>query len=168
MKVKVSVLAIKVLTETRRTIPKVLKNDKVEKLVITAPCTFNANLVMENLKEVELNMISPVVAEDQNDCCTYFRSKADDRKFHRPGLCIVNIGSVFGNCPKLSKFMGFDLTSIEINEELTFLKWNNRVKKMFFDDYIKQGGMKEYKEWVKSRWFSKRPVISAQIGKSRN
>ena len=45
---------------------------------------------------------------------------------------------------------------------------NNRVKKMFFDDYIKQGGMKEYKEWVKSRWFSKRPVISAQIGKSRN
>ena len=116
-------------------------------------------------------MITPVEVEDEENCCSYFRIKEDDRKIHRPGLCIVNIGSVFENCPKLMKFMGFDLTSVrgrKLNEELTFLKWNRRVKRMFFDDYIKQGGTKEYKVWGESRWFRKRPFIPSRIGNSRN
>ena len=159
---KVSTLKIKVLSETKKTLPKVLRNTKVEKLIITGPCTFNVHLVMGNLKEVELNM-TPPSAVSNGDCCSYFKCKPDDMKLHRAGLCIVNIGSVFENCPKLEKFMGIDLTGIikskKEKEELTFSRWNHRVKKMFFEDYMRQGGTKEFKDWSRHRWLTQRPAV---------
>ena len=167
-KLKVSSLKINVLSETKRVIPKVLKNETLEKLSITGPCTFNANLVMKNLQELELKMPAAVIAD--GDCCSYYKSKVDDRKMHRTGLCVVHIGSVFDNCPKLQKFMGIDLDSIKgkkAKEEMTFNKWNFRMKRLFFDHYTKEGGTKEFKAWTKSRWFNKKPVIPEKTGRAR-
>lgn len=169
MKVQVLVLKVNILLETKtfcKKFPKVFKNNTIEKLVITAPCTFNVNLVMENLKELELNMTAS--QEEGGDCCSFFRAKVDDRKSHRPGLCIVNIGSVFENSPKLEKFMTFDLTSIKkSDEDISFSKWNYRMKRMFFEDFTAQGGTLEFKEWSKLRWFSGRPSVPELIGWSR-
>lgn len=167
-KLTVSTLKLNVLSETRKAIPKVFKNKMVTKLTITGPCTFNVNLVMENLQELELKM--PVAAEVDGDCCNFYKSKADDRKLHRAGLCVVNIGSVFENCPKLQNFMGIDLTSIKekrSKDELTFSKWNFRMKRLFYDHYTKQGGTKEFKQWSKSRWFNKKPIIPEKTGRAR-
>ena len=111
-----------------------------------------------------------VAAEVDGDCCNFYKSKADDRKLHRAGLCVVNIGSVFENCPKLQKFMGIDLTSIKdkrSKDELTFSKWNFRMKRLFYDHYTQQGGTKEFKQWSKSRWFNKKPIIPEKTGRAR-
>ena len=43
-------LSIKVLAETRRKIIKVLFNNYVERLVVSAPCNFNLHLAMAALK----------------------------------------------------------------------------------------------------------------------
>ena len=43
-------LSIKVLAETRRKIIKVLFNNYVERLVVSAPCNFNLHLTMAALK----------------------------------------------------------------------------------------------------------------------
>ena len=169
MKVQVLVLKVNISLETEtfcKKFPKVFKNNTIEKLVLTAPCTFNVHLVMENLKELELNMTGP--REEGGDCCSFFRAKVDDRKSHRPGLCIVNISSIFEKCPKLEKFMTFNLTCIKkSDEEISFSKWIYRMKRMFFEDFTMQGGTMEFKEWGKLRWFSRRPSIPNLIGWSR-
>lgn len=99
-------------------------------------------------------------------CCTYQKSKSGDRKIHRLGLCIIHLGSLYGNCPRLERFGGIEIGKIS-QEKLSFPKWNAKVKKLFHEDYVKAGGEKELKSWSSSRWFSKRPVVPTVFGKSR-
>ena len=84
---------------------------------------------------------------------------------------MVNIGTIFENCPKLEKFMGVDLKGVDKkskkDQDMTFSKWNMRVKKLFYEDYVKQGGKLELKKWSKARWLTKRPMKPAEIGRER-
>ena len=122
---KAPVLKLTVVNESRRQVNKILKNGFIEKLIVTAPCTFNMLPVMERLKEVTVKFNTTTLMTD----CTYWKSKADDRVLHRAGLCCVNFGAVYENCPNLEKFMGVEVGSVD--QKMTFKKWNTRVKKKF-------------------------------------
>ena len=100
---KAPVLKLTLVNESRRQVNKFLKNSYIEKLIVIGPCTFNVFPVMERLKEVtvKFNTPSPI----HNDC-TFWKSKADDRVLHRAGLCCVNMGAVYENCPNIELFMG--------------------------------------------------------------
>jgi len=163
------VLKLHVLSETKRQVPKVFVNDNIKSLQIKGPCTLNIFPIMKNLQELDIKLDT---ASQNVDCCTYFKSKADDRKSHRPGLCVVNVGAIFENCPNLEKFMGIDLKGVvdkksKKDKDITFSKWNMRVKKLFYEDYMKQGGKLEIKKWSKVRWLTKRPIVPAEIGRER-
>jgi len=149
---KAPVLKVTVMKDMKRQVSKVLKNKYVEKLVVIGPCTLNLVPIMENLKEVEI-----IPESFPPSSCTYWRSRQEDRALHRAGLCCVNIGTAYQNCPKLERFMGVELVSIP--QTLAFRKWNSRVKKRFYEDYLSQGGTKEFKAWAKARWYNKQPVV---------
>eukprot|EP00092_Neocalanus_flemingeri_P016609 GFUD01017970.1.p1 GENE.GFUD01017970.1~~GFUD01017970.1.p1 ORF type:complete len:455 (-),score=89.61 GFUD01017970.1:131-1495(-) len=155
---KAPVLKVTVVAETRRQVNKVFRNNYVKKLVLTGPCTFNVVPVMERLQEVVVNLETTLL--DNN--CTYWKSKSDDRGLHRAGLCCVNFGAVYDNCPNLERFMGVEVGMV--SHKQTFNKWNIRMKKRFYDDYLQQGGSKEMKAWAKTRWFSRRPVLPMNVG----
>lgn len=146
------VLKVTVMKEMKRKDIKLLKNKFVEKLVVTGPCTMGLVPVMENLKEIEI-----IPESFPPTSCTYWRSKEDDRALHRAGLCCVNIGTLYQNCPKLERFMGVEVGSIP--QTLAFSKWNSKVKRTFHQDYLNQGGTKEFKAWAKARWYSKKPLV---------
>jgi len=149
---KAPVLKLNVVHESKRQISKVLKNSFVEKLVVVGPCTMNLVPVMDKLKEVEVRPDSVAPTS-----CTYWKSKQDDRTLHRAGLCCVNIGNLYKNCPKLEKFSGVDVGSIP--QQPSFTKWNLRIKKKFYQLYLSQGGSMEFKPWAKARWFARKPVV---------
>jgi len=155
---KAPVLKVTVMAEPKRSVKKVFKNSYVEKLVISGPCTFNVFPVMERLKEVVVNTVTPYH-------CTFWKSKTDDRQLHRAGLCCVNVGAVYENCPRVEKFMGVEVGMV--SHKQTFTKWNTRMKKRFYEHYLDQGGSKEMKDWAKTRWFSKPPVVPKEIGHDR-
>ena len=150
---KAPVLKLIVITENKRNFLKVFKNSYVEKLVIIAPCTFNLVLVMERLKEVVVSW--PTLS------CTYWKSKPDDRLLHRSGMCSVHVAVVYRNCPNVESFMGLEVG--KVSQKQSYSKWNKRVKLMFYENYIKQGGIKDIKAWAKARWFSKFPEIPKDI-----
>jgi len=147
---KAPVLKLSMVRETRRKVNKVLKNSHVQKLIIEGPCTMNLVLHMENLKEVLVKLDD----SSQHDNCTFWKSKQGDRDQHRVGLCCVNIGKLYETCPKLEKFMGVEVGSVT---KESFGKWNSKIKKKFYQQYLGQGGTLEFKRWAKSRWFSKMP-----------
>ena len=147
---KAPILKVTVINETRRSVSKVFKNSYVEKLTVTSPCTFNVFPVMVNLKEVVVNMDTSFPANN----CTYWKSKLDDRNLNRAGLCCVNIGAVYENCPKLERFTGVEVGSI--SHDQSFTKWNTRMKKKFYEYYLNQGGSMEMKPWANARWFSRK------------
>ena len=153
---KAPILKLTVVKETRRKVKKLLKNKFVEKLIVEGPCTMNLVPIMERLKVIEVKLDSST----PNSNCTYWRSKADDRHLHRNGVCCVNVGTLFENCPNLENFMGVDLGSITKD---SFSKWNLAVKKKFYQEYLIQGGSKDFKLWSKSRWFPKRPVSTPPV-----
>ena len=168
---KVSTLNLHIVSETKKAVAKVLKNGYVEKLIVTGPCTFNAIPVMDNLKEIEVHVNPP--AGNNEDCCSYFKAKAGDRKSHRPGLCVINIGAAYEHCPKLERFMGHNLAELPLRakdksqSQLTFKIWNTRMKKYFHEDYSKSGGMLDFKAWSKTRWILKKPSIPSRVGRNR-
>jgi len=157
---KAPVLKVTFVAETRKFIPKVFKNSFIEKLVVTGPCTSMVFPVMESLKVVDVNLDSSTP-----NICNYWRSKNGDRDVHRAGLCCVNVGAVYENCPRIEKFMGVEIGSVGQNQ--TFNQWNNRVKKLFYNDYICKGGDLDQKTWAQSRWFSKRKELPTGIGRDR-
>jgi len=157
---KAPILKVTVVNETKRNVMKVLKNSYVEKLTVTGPCTFNIFPVMENLKEVVVNLETTSLIN-----CTYWKSKLYDRHLHRAGLCCVHVGVVYENCPKLERFKGVDVASI--GHDQSFNKWNTRMKKKFYDHYLSQGGLMEMKPWAKARWFSRKVVLPKDIGHNR-
>ena len=129
-------------------------------MTVTGPCTFNIYPVMENLKEVVVNLNTSFPTN-----CTYWKSKLNDRNLHRAGLCCVHLSAAHENCPKLERFMGMDVASI--SHDKSFNKWNTKMKKKFHEHYLSQGGLLEMKPWAKSRWFSRKAVLPKEIGYNR-
>ena len=170
-KVKVSTLKLQVLYETKKSVIKVLKSNHIEKLIVRGPCTFNAIPVMENLKELEVTAHPP--PGDNDDVCSYFRSKPDDKKTHRLGLCVVNIGAAYELCPKLKMFNGHNLAELPLTKSdksksrLMFTNWSKRMGLHFHEDYTNSGGTLDFKAWTKNRWFSKPPTLPNFIGRER-
>ena len=152
---KAPVLKLTVVNESRRQVNKVIKNSYIEKLIVKGPCTFNVFPVMERLKEVTVKFDTTSI--NNNIECIYWKSKVDDRVLHRAGLCCVNMGAMYENCPNLEKFMGVDVGNVD--QQQTFKKWNSKMKQKFFTYYQNQGGSKEFKPRAKTRWFSKRFVV---------
>jgi len=146
---KAPILKMTVVAETRRRVTKIFKNSYVEKLVVTGPCTFNVFPVMKRLKEV-------VVKVNTTLPCSYWKCNANDRDLHRAGLCCVKIGAVYQHCPNVVRFMGVEVGIV--NQKLSFDKWNSRIKKIFYKDYLNQGGSKDLKAWEKTRWLSSKPL----------
>ena len=148
---KAPVLKLTMVKGSRKKIGKVLRSTFVERLVVEGPCTMNLVPVMENLKVVEVKLDSL-----PHNSCTYWRSKQNDRNLHRNGLCCVNIGKMFQKCPKLEKFMGLEVGSVN---KATFNVWSLELARKFHEDYLKLGGSKEFKSWRKTRWFFEKQVI---------
>ena len=145
---KAPVLKLCVVKGLKRT-ENILKNHFIEKLVVEGPCDMNLVPIMQSLKVVEVKL------DSSPDSCTYWRSKLDDRNLHRDGLCCVNIGIMFKMCPNIEKIMGLEVGSIT---KTTFNKWSLALKKKFYQQYLNQGGTKEFKAWARTRWFTKKHV----------
>ena len=154
-------LHIEILTERRRNVKKVFVNQYVKQLSVCLPCNFNLHLVMENVQEVKVT--------HPESTCTYYKSPAMDRQLHRSGLCGVHISSVYHRCPNIISFAGVIIGHVSMKQ--TFTRWNNKVKKIFYQDYVTKGGTQEFKSWCKARgagrWFIKQEVIPDKIGLER-
>ena len=111
---------------------------------------FDLQLQMKELKAVILTM-----SRSGQFPCSYPWSRTSDRGFHRNGLCIVNIGTLHGACPQLTTFNGIHIGSMAE----AFPQWSSRVKKIFYDNYLLEGGDMEFKAWGKARWFKKKPEV---------
>ena len=118
---------------------------------------------MKNLKEVTLKMTE--VTGPSGECCTYQGSRRDDRKIHRAGLCILNIGALYGFCDNLQRYNGIYIG--DISKSLKFPQWSAKVKKLFYAEYVRAGGQKELRDWARRRWFSKQPPVPLVFGKAR-
>jgi len=153
---KAPILKVTVVAETRHQVTKVFKNSFVEKLVVTGPCTFHVYPVMEKLKEVvvKLNTTLP---------CKYWNCKANDRELHRAGLCCVYFGAVYKHCPNVERFMGVEVGIV--TQKQSYAKWNTKIKKIFYKDYLNQGGSKIKKDWEKTRWLSRQPLLSSMTAR---
>ena len=118
---------------------------------------------MKKITEVSLTLSE--ASGSSKDCCSYLKSRLDDRELHRSGLCIIHLGALYGNCQNLQKFNGVELG--QVDQGLEFPKWNAKVKKLFYKDYVNEGGMMEFKVWGSKRWFSKQPKLPTIYGKER-
>ena len=148
------ILKLNFLAETRNFMEKKLTSNVVEKLEIEGPCTVNIVPDMKNLREV---IVEPKPESSSNGfgkVCTYWKSRSDDRVIHRAGLCCVNLGTTYANCPKLKLFMGVDVSSLNHSQTSPLL--NLKLKKRFYEMYIAAGGSKKFKSWCQMRWFSKK------------
>ena len=96
---------------------------------------------MKKITEVSLTLSE--ASGSSKDCCSYLKSRLDDRELHRSGLCIIHLGALYGNCQNLQKFNGVGLG--QVDQELEFPKWNAKMKKLFYKDYVNKGGMMEFK-----------------------
>ena len=104
------ILKLIFLSETRKSVEKILTSSVVERLEIEGACTVNIVPVMRNLKEVVVRP-KPKSSNSPGELCTYWKSKKEDRAIHRAGLCCVNLGATYANCPNLTRFMGIDVPS---------------------------------------------------------
>jgi len=156
-------LSLTVLAENNcaiERIPKVFRNEFIEHLAISAPCSFNLSLQMKNLKEVTLKL---KVTEPGQPSCSFPRSRKNDRDLHRAGKCIIHLGALHGHCPSLVKFNGIQLGGMS----KSFSDWNTKVRRLFYDDYISEGGELQFKAWAGSRWFKEPAVIPTVYGINR-
>jgi len=154
-------LTIRVVAERKRKYVKVFSNDFVKKLTVTAPCDFNVHLKMSQLEEVAVDFPSP-------NQCNLSRSPVGDRMIHRTGVCSVSLASVFQRCPNIATFAGVRIGHVGMDQ--TFVKWNNRMKKLFHNDYLVRGGEQDFKAWSKTRggrWFSRQEDLPTGIGHAR-
>ena len=127
---------------------------------LTIDSSFNLSLQMKNLKEVTLKLKE---MEPGQPSCSFPRSRKNDRDLHRAGKCIIHLGALHGHCPSLVKFNGIQLGEMS----KSFFDWNDRVRRLFYDDYISEGGELQFKDWAGSRGFKKPPVIPTVYGINR-
>ena len=111
---------------------------------------FDLRLEMKKLKAVSLTM-----SGSGQFPCSYPRSRTSDRALHRNGLCIINLGTLHGACPQLTTFNGIHIGSMA----QAFPQWNSSIKKIFYDNYLLEGGDMEFKAWDKARWFKKKSEV---------
>ena len=131
-----------------------MTSNVVERLEIEGPCTVNIVPVMKNLKEVIVKPKPEASINSTGEVCTYWKSRSADRAIHRAGLCCVNLGSTYANCPKLVRFMGVDVSSL--NDSHTSGIKNLKLKKKFYKLYVTAGGSQDFKTWCKMRWICKK------------
>ena len=116
-----------------------------------------------------MSQLQEVVLTHPESTCTYHRSPTTDRVLHRSGLCGVRLASLFQRCPSVRTFAGVSLGHVTM--EQTFTKWNNRVRKLFYQDYVAKGGVMEFKPWCKTRgggrWFVRQEEIPEYTGHER-
>ena len=148
------ILKLTFLSETIKQIEKKLTSNVVERLEIEGPCTVNIVPVMKNLKEVIVKPKPEASINSTGEVCTYWKSRSADRAIHRAGLCCVNLGSTYANCPKLARFMGVDVSSL--NDSHTSGIKNLKLKKKFYKLYVTAGGSQDFKTWCKMRWICKK------------
>ena len=134
---------------------------------------------MKNLTEVTIEMSKP--EGGSKDCCSYQGSRMDDRRIHRNGLCVINLGTLFGRCPRLENFNGINIGKIPMfptSHQSTkdkdkgpvndFGKWSRKLKPLFHEEYLRNGGrFKEMKPWASKRWFFRQPSVPIEYGKNR-
>ena len=127
---------------------------------------------MKKITEVSLTLSE--ASGSSKDCCSYLKSRLDDRDLHRSGLCIIHLGTLFGRCPRLENFNGINIgrfpmpaSPVRGPKDNSFSKWNGKVRPLFHNDYLRHGGRMEIKDWARKRWFSRQPSIPTQYGKAR-
>ena len=129
---------------------------------------------MKNLTKITMDMARS--EGSKGDCCSYQGSKTDDRKIHRAGLCIINLGTLFSRCPQLKNFNGINIGKFPMSQMAStsqpatkdpFVQWIGKLKPLFHKDYVRSGGHLDTKSWSRKRWFSRQPSITAQYGKAR-
>ena len=130
----------------------------VERLEIEGACTVNIVPVMSNLKEVVVRP-KPKSSNSPGELCTYWKSRREDRAIHRAGLCCVNLGATYANCPNLTRFMGIDVPFTP-HDRMSVI-WNLKLKKKFYKLYTAAGGSMNFKTWCILRWISKKSNLSS-------
>jgi len=153
---KAAVLRLNVMAETKRSGIKILKSNHIETIRFCGPCSFNAALIMKNLKKVEINYNGPCCKACPVPGASLF--DLDSGSTHMPGMCGLLASSLYENCPKIEEFSDVSLRDIDPNQ--SFSKWNMKVKKRFYKEYLKEvkdgEETKDFKVWVKERWFRMR------------
>ena len=119
---------------------------------------------MKNLKEVTLEFRERLITTSHGQVrCHHSKNKPEDRKLHRDGMCIVHLGTLHGHCPNLARFNGVELGGMS----KSFSQWNNKMKELFYEDYINQGGEMDFKAWSVARWFKKPCKVPSVYGRNR-
>ena len=116
--------------------------------------------MMKNLREIKLSL-API---DGDHSCSYPHSNTYDRRLHRVGLCIINVGALHRHCPNLVSFDGINVG--HISHSLEFNEWEKKLKKLFHADYIRRGGDRPYRAF-RSRWLTSKPSVPDIFGKKR-
>jgi len=178
---KAARLELTILSENKRIkkFGKVLYSDNIRQLHVSAPCTFSLVLAMKNLTDITMEMAGSEAEGSKKDCCSYQGSKMDDRRIHRAGLCIINLGTLFARCPRLQNFNGVYIGDFpmfptprrkktkEAKEINHFSNWNAKMKPLFYEEYLCSGGWLDKKTWCSKRWFCRQPSIPGQYGRDR-
>ena len=115
---------------------------------------------MKNLRKIKLKMFT---AASGYSCC-YPQSRTSDRRLHRKGMGIIHVGSLHRLCPNLEYFDGIKIG--QISHSLEFKVWEKKLKKLFYDEYVRQGGEREFRAF-RSRWITGQPSVPNTFGKKR-
>ena len=117
---------------------------------------------MKNLEEVTLESREvPLLKDGRVLCCHNSMSKLKDRTIHRAGSCIVHLGALHGHCPSLLRYDGIELGKMS----KSFSLWNNKLKSLFYDEYITKGGERDFQTWVGAMWFKSQPKVPTLFGR---
>ena len=126
---------------------------------------------MKNLTDITMEMAGSEAEGSKKDCCSYQGSKMDDRRIHRAGLCIINLGTLFARCPRLQNFNGVDIGKFpmfptprrkktkETREINHFSNWNAKMKPLF---YGKVGAPKSL--YFISNFYFQRSISAVEAG----
>ena len=79
-------------------------------------------------------------------------------------MCIIHVGSLHRLCPNLVSFDGIKIGHIP--HTLEFKNWEKKLKKLFYREYVRRGGEREFKAF-RSRWITGMPPIPTVFGKKR-
>ena len=132
----------------------------VERLHIIGPCSLQFRPVMEGLKEVK---VSPI--QGNTAACTLPNIPEEDRVKHRPGVCCIDVRTLWHKCPMVTSFFDISLKAhgnwcgdgaqsrcaVSFDDQ-SFPQWMSTCKKAFFRDYVRRGGQLDLKSWAKTHW----------------
>jgi len=157
---RAELLRLNVIQETRRRIGKKrLKSEHIRRLEFTGPCSFGGVLLMPNLEVVEVDCgkeCTNKAVKTFRDVFSIMWPIAGHNAVHAVGKCGLMAASIYKNCTRIKKFAGISLDGIDPGQ--SFKKWNVKVKKLFYKEYVKSCRFRpmvlELKDWSKSNWFT--------------